>query len=92
MLCNMFPKVSPRGHFNQSPGEANHVEIDIEFTCTMYTSPDINMVAQLLINKYRVLTNALDFTAGIASYDSKTGYYLDNQHFPDSTVKDWTMK
>lgn len=90
MLCNMFPKGSPRAHFNQEPGTANHVELDVEFTCTMYTSPDINMVAQLLINKYRVLVNALDFKAGIASYDNKTGYYLNKDYFPDSSIKDWT--
>ena len=39
--------------------EMNHVELEIPFTCTMYTSPDINAVAQLLLNKYRVLYNYL---------------------------------
>ena len=61
MLCNMFPKTSARSHFNQTSGEMAHVELELAFTCTMYTSPDINAVAQLLLNKYRVLYNYLDF-------------------------------
>ena len=92
MLCNMFPKTSARSHFNQESGTSAHVELDITFTCTMYTSPDINTVAQLLLNKYRVLYNYLDFKSEVASYDSKAGYYLDDNAFPASKINDWTLK
>ena len=77
--------------FNQEPGTANHVELDLAFTCTMYTSPDINDAAQLLLNKYRVLYNYLDFKADVAKYDKKTGLYLDPNEFAASNIKDWTM-
>ena len=92
MLCNMFPKTSARAHFNQAPGESQHVELDIAFTCTMYTSPDINAVAQLLLNQYRVLYNYLDFKSDTAKYNAATGLYLDPNEFEASQIKDWTMK
>ena len=89
MLCNMFPKTSVRSHFNQTSGEMAHVELELAFTCTMYTSPDINAVAQLLLNKYRVLYNYLDFKSDTAS--EKNGVkYLDGNAFPASNIKDWT--
>lgn len=90
MLCNIFPKTSNRNHFNQESGTSAHVELDMEFTCTQYCSPDINAVAQLLLNKYRVLYNYLDFKSDTASYDTKTGLYLDPNQFPSSNIKDWT--
>lgn len=92
MLCNMFPKGIARNQFNQESGTSAHVELDLAFTCTMYTSPDINDVAKLLLNKYRVLYNYLDFKADTAKYNSKTGLYLDPNEFPASNIKDWTMQ
>ena len=89
MLCNMFPKTSARSHFNQTAGEMAHVELEIAFTCTMYTSPDINAVAQLLLNKYRVLYNYLDFQSDTAKTTNGVKY-LDNNEFPSTNIKDWT--
>ena len=89
MLCNMFPKTSARSHFNQSSGEMQHVELEIAFTCTMYTSPDINAVAQLLLNKYRVLYNYLDFKADTGT-ETNGVKSLSNNEFPASKIKDWT--
>lgn len=89
MLCNMFPKTSARSHFNQTSGEMQHVELELAFTCTMYTSPDINAVAQLLLNKYRVLYNYLDFQSDTASVTNGVKY-LDGNAFPASNIKDWT--
>ena len=89
MLCNMFPKTSARSHFNQTAGEMAHVELEIAFTCTMYTSPDINAVAQLLLNKYRVLYNYLDFQSDTAK-ETNGVKHLDNNEFPSSNIKDWT--
>ena len=91
MLCNMFPKSVARSHFNQTPGEANHVELELAFTCTMYTSPDINAVAQMLLNKYRVLYNYLDFISDTAKTTSGGVQYLDGNEFPASNIKDWTF-
>ena len=95
MLCNMFPRASRRSHFDQTAGESQHVELEIAFTCTMYTSPDINAVAKLLLDKYRVLYNYLDFNPDtgvqIDANKNKT-YGLDNEEFPASNIKDWTFK
>jgi hypothetical protein len=91
MLCNMFPKTSARAHFNQTSGEMAHVELEIAFTCTMYTSPDINAVSQLLLNKYRVLYNYLDFVSDTAKV-SENVLYLDTNEFPETKIKDWTLK
>lgn len=90
MLCNMFPKTSARNHFNHTSGEMAHVELEIAFTCTMYTSPDINAVAQLLLNKYRVLYNFLDFKSetGSETNDVKS---LSDEEFPVKNIKDWTI-
>ena len=89
MLCNMFPKTSARSHFNQTSGEMQHVELEIAFTCTMYTSPDINAVSQLLLNKYRVLYNYLDFRADTGTETNGVKSLSDNE-FPKSNIKDWT--
>jgi hypothetical protein len=90
MLCNMFPKTSARSHFNQTSGEMNHVELEIAFTCTMYTSPDINAVAQLLLNKYRVLYNYLDFISDTGTTNSDGTKQLSDTEFEPSQIKDWT--
>lgn len=89
MLCNMFPKTSARSHFNQTSGEMAHVELELAFTCTMYTSPDINAVAQLLLNKYRVLYNFLDFKSETGTTTNGVTSLSDGE-FPVTQIKDWT--
>lgn len=92
MLCNMFPRVSRRSHFDSTSGESAHVELEIGFTCTMYTSPDINAVSQLLLNKYRVLHNYLDFKSDTGTVNKETGELeLDSTNFPASQILDWTF-
>lgn len=90
MLCNMFPKTSARNHFNHTSGEMAHVELEIAFTCTMYTSPDINAVAQLLLNKYRVLYNYLDFKSETGS-ETNGVKHLTDEDFAPKNIKDWTF-
>jgi hypothetical protein len=85
----MFPKTSARSHFNQTSGEMAHVELELAFTCTMYTSPDINAVAQLLLNKYRVLYNYLDFKAETGT-ETNGVKSLSDEAFPPVKIKDWT--
>ena len=99
MLCNMFPKGIARNQFNYASGEAPHVELDLAFTCTMYTSPDINAVAQALLNKYRVLYNFLDFksdTGTIVEEKQTDGTVvesvtLDDTSFPPPAIEDWSF-
>lgn len=87
LLSNMVPKVVKRDQFNYESGTHNAVEYDVEFTCTQYTSPDVNTVAAKLLDKYKILTNYLDF---------KSDYIMDNgeleaDRFADSNIADWTL-
>lgn len=86
LLSNMIPKVVKRDQFNYESGTHNAVEYDIEFTCTQYTSPDVNKVAELLLDKYKVLTNYLDFKSDYLQKNNK----LDDQVFKNSNIEDWT--
>lgn len=87
LLSNMIPKVVKRDHYNYESGTHNAVEYDVEFTCTMYTSPDVNNVATLLLDRYRILTNYLDFRS---DYIMENGQ-LEADRFEDSNIEDWTL-
>ena len=87
LLSNMIPKVVKRDHYNYESGTHNAVEYDVEFTCTMYTSPDVNEVAKLLLDKYKILTNYLDFKS---DYIMSNGQ-LEANRFADSNIEDWTL-
>ena len=85
----MIPKVVKRDQFNYESGTHNTVEYDVEYTCTMYTSPDVNTVATKLLDKYKILTNYLNFKSDYVAYDAsgKPGE-LDKDRFPASTIQD----
>ena len=87
LLSNMIPKVVKRDHYNYESGTHSAVEYDIEFTCTMYTSPDVNEVAKLLLDKYKILTNYLDFKSDYIMSNGK----LESNRFADSNIVDWTL-
>ena len=87
LLSNMIPKVVKRDHYNYESGTHNAVEYDVEFTCTMYTSPDVNEVAKLLLDKYKILTNYLDFKSDYIMSNGK----LESNRFADSNIVDWTL-
>ena len=87
LLSNMIPKVVKRDHYNYESGTHNAVEYDVEFTCTMYTSPDVNEVAKLLLDKYKILTNYLDFKSDYIMSNGK----LEANKFADSNIADWTL-
>ena len=87
LLSNMIPKVVKRDHYNYESGTHNAVEYDVEFTCTMYTSPDVNNVAKLLLDKYKILTNYLDFKSDYIMSNGK----LESNRFADSNIADWTL-
>ena len=87
LLSNMIPKVVKRDHYNYESGTHNAVEYDVEFTCTMYTSPDVNNVAKLLLDKYKILTNYLDFKSDYIMSNGK----LEANKFAYSNIADWTL-
>lgn len=86
MFANCFPKNVKEDQFNYDQGQHNLVEYDLEFSCVKYESLQINKVAQALIDRYRILTNSLNFYSGISIDDQSLGkgrYY---------NVKDGTFK
>lgn len=87
LLSNMIPKVVKRDHYNYESGTHNAVEYDVEFTCTMYTSPDVNEVAKLLLDKYKILTNYLDFKSDYIMANGE----LESNRFAESNIEDWTL-
>lgn len=60
-LANCFPKNLPGDMFNSSAGQHELGQLQIQFSCTKYESPQINEVAKALLNKYRNLMNVMDF-------------------------------
>lgn len=65
MFANCFPKGISLDPFNYSSGEHNLVETTIEFTATKYESIQINLLAQKLLDRYKLLANSLNFYSGI---------------------------
>lgn len=88
LLANCFPRGVSLSGFNYQSGEHPLMELDIEFTTTKYESLQINAVAQALLDRYKILTNSLNFYSGYevgdpnlnygtgAHYDIKTGKIL----------------
>jgi len=72
LFANCFPKNIKNDHWNYQSGEHNLVEYNIEFTCTKYESMQINKVAKSLIDRYKLLSNSLNFYSGVNSGDNTT--------------------
>ena len=95
LLANCFPGGLNTDAFNYSSGNHDLVTTDIEFHCVKYESIQINKVAKQLLNKFKILSNSLNFYSGISSemtdelglrprfgYNYKTGK-LDEKVRPD---------
>ena len=65
LFANCMPREIKLDQFNYSAGDHNLVQMDIEFTCTRYMSPQINNLAQGLLVKYGILMNSLNFHSGM---------------------------
>ena len=72
MFANCFPKNIDTDRYNFTAGEHSIVEMNIEFSCTKYESPQINEKAAQLLAKYQVLMNSLDFHSGYTNKDLPT--------------------
>lgn len=86
LLTNMMPKSVKKDHFNYEPGSHPVVQVDVQFTCTKYESPDINILAQKLLNKYQVLDNYLGLKSGYGNAQS----FVDG--LPTQNIVDWPTK
>jgi hypothetical protein len=69
LFANCMPKDVRFDHFNYEAGQHDVVPVEIEFTATRYMSPQINAKAKMLIYKYNVLMNSLNFNGGYLSGD-----------------------
>lgn len=65
LFANCFPTDIDNDRYNYSSGQHETVKMDIKFTCTKYESPQINAKAVQLLDRYKILTNSLDFHSGI---------------------------
>lgn len=65
LYANCFPKSIKLDQFNYESGEHGLVQLDLTFTATRYMSPQINLKAKQLIERYRVLVNSLNFNSGV---------------------------
>lgn len=72
LFANCFPKNLKNDHFNYQSGTHEIVQYNIEFACTKYESIQINKVAKSLIDRYKLLSNSLNFYSGVNSTDSNT--------------------
>lgn len=68
-LANCFPKNLPGAMFNSTAGQHELGQLQIQFSCTKYESPQINEVAKALLNKYRNLMNVMDFNCKFSVND-----------------------
>lgn len=80
MFANCFPKSIKTDHFNYQSGSHELVDYTIDFSGTKYESIQINSVAKSLLNRYRILSNSLNFYSGIKANDAHnlgSGAYYD---------------
>lgn len=84
MWCNCFPKGYKNDQFNYTAGTHEQVDYDVEFYGTKYESAEINKKAEILLKKYQILVNSLEFNSGLgdtikedgnieSGYNAKTG-------------------
>lgn len=68
-FANCFPKNLSNDMFNSTAGQHELAQVNIQFSCVKYESPQINEVAKALLNKYRTLMNVMDFNCKFSSGD-----------------------
>lgn len=69
LFANMFPTEVKKDHFNYESGTHPVVQLDIPFVANRYESPQINEIARMLLEKYRILRDYLNFDSGYTSED-----------------------
>ena len=87
MFANCFPKNIPLDPFNYSSGQHELVETTIEFTATKYESLQINQIATRLIEKYKVLTNSLNFYSGHSKSEFEDKADHPDMHYDEESGK-----
>lgn len=87
MFANCFPKTVPESHFEYDAGTHNLVQLNIEFSCVKYESLAINYYAAKLLNKFKLLSNHLNFNPGLADAQaSGIVSQIANPNVPDEKI------
>lgn len=74
LLANAYPENINLDAFNYTAGTHQLVDVAIPFHCVKYESIQINKVATALLNKFKLLSNSLNFYSGYNSQDANLGY------------------
>lgn len=67
MLACCLPTSIDQSYLESKAGDHDVVKLQLKFSCIKYESPKINEVAKLLMQKYNVLVNSLDFHPGMVA-------------------------
>ena len=80
LMTNMMPKTVKKDHFEYTSGDHPVVQIDQEFTCKKFESPQINTIAKALVSKYDFMKDYLGFQSEYttANVDSMTKTKINN--------------
>lgn len=76
LFANCFPANVRNEQFNYTSGSHELVEYNVEFRCTKYESMQINKLGQVLLDKYKVLANSLNFFSGINAETMKNDSHV----------------
>ena len=86
LFANCFPANVRNEQFNYTSGSHELVEYNVEFRCTKYEYLQINKLGQVLLNKYRVLANSLNFFSRINSNTYASGSTDHPDQYSDITT------
>jgi hypothetical protein len=83
-FCNCFPTNINVDSYNTNAGDHNTVQLNVEFSCVKYESPQINAKAKQLLNNYQILRNSLAFNGG---NDTNRINKLGHTYYDSATAK-----
>ena len=84
MLCDCMPTTVPLTHYDSNAGDHDKVELDLEFTCVLYTGLDVNEKAKLLLKRNQIMTNSIEWCTGL---NEEGGRFLENRGYNPKTGK-----
>lgn len=83
-LCDCMPTTVPLTHYDSNAGEHDKVELDLEFTCVMYTGLDVNEKAALLLKRNQIMVNSIEWCTGL---DASSGRFAETRGYNPKSGK-----
>lgn len=77
LFANCFPGGLNIDVFNQQGAQHEVVTTQIDFHCTKYESIQINKMAKVLLDKYKIVANSLNFYSGFNASDFNEALHYD---------------